>query len=31
MGPQAARLQASQLTLLRDFAGEPPAVPVKGA
>src|SRR5688500_16687674 len=29
LGPQAARLQTSRVLLLRDFAGEPPAVPVK--
>ena len=29
LGPQASRQQTSRITLLREFAGEPPAVPVK--
>src|SRR5918993_404888 len=29
LGPQASRLQASRIMLLRDVAGETPAVPVK--
>src|SRR5688572_26647958 len=31
LGPQAARLQTSRVMVLKDFAGEPPAVPVKNA